>query len=182
MPTEETLQGSNEQQENHLPKGFFVDEGTGKRLEELCREMTNSCGQIGAILQLELEIGGEKRTKFMQTALDLSSDAIRSVKMFLSEWNVLMAESKIENARRVAPVILRKEIISLAEAQRRAVMHAMQEAKGNKDAASRLLRITKATLVRKLKVYKVYACDPLTGSQEHQEQQEACNWSGSNRV
>jgi hypothetical protein len=29
-----------------LTRGFFVDSGTGRRLEELCREMTSSCGLI----------------------------------------------------------------------------------------------------------------------------------------
>ena len=54
-----------------LPKGFFVEQSTGRRLQELCHEMTNSCGMIKPILQLALEAENEgKRTAFIKTALD----------------------------------------------------------------------------------------------------------------
>ncbi len=43
------------------------------------------------------------------------------------------------------------EGIDLAEIERRAVMHALQEAGGNKVAASRFLRIGRTTLYRKLR-------------------------------
>ena len=56
---EHALQNS---KDNHsLPNGFFVDKSTRRRLEELCRELTNSCGMIECTLQLSLESKGEKQ-------------------------------------------------------------------------------------------------------------------------
>jgi hypothetical protein len=146
---EHALQDSN----NHnLPKGFFVDQGTGERLAELCCEMTDSCGLITAILQLALEKENENRTTFINTALDLSSRAIRSLKMFLSEWHVLTEASEAENARRAA-LVLDNEVVSLAEAERRTIMNAIKQTKGNHLVASRLLGIGRTTLYRKLQEY-----------------------------
>lgn len=79
---------------NGLPKGFFVEQSTGRRLQELCREMINSCGMIKPILQLALEAENEgKRTAFIKTALDASARGTKSLKLFLSEWGVLIGES-----------------------------------------------------------------------------------------
>ena len=83
-----------ESEGNGLPKGFFVEQSTGRRLQELCHEMTNSCGMIKPILQLALEAENEgKRTAFIKTALDASARGTKSLKLFLSEWGVLIGES-----------------------------------------------------------------------------------------
>jgi len=134
-----------------LPNGVFVDPGAGRRLEELCRAMTESCGLITATLELALE-NEKKRTTYINTALDLSFEAIRSVKMFLSEWNVLTDGSGLENARRAA-LILNNEVVSLAEAERRTIMNAMKQTEGNQLVASHLLGIGRTTLYRKLQEY-----------------------------
>ena len=98
MPLSHPERHKDEPQNNR--NAVFVDPGTRRRLEELCRAMTDSCGLITATLELALE-NENKRTTFINTALNLSSEAIRSLKMFLSEWHVLTEESEMENARRV---------------------------------------------------------------------------------
>ncbi len=125
-------------------KEILVDPGTGRRLEELCSEMTHTCGLIEAVLQLATSDESERRTTYMQTALRLSARGTRAIKMFLSEWNVLMADGR---------VLVPSETISVAEADRRAVMLALREAGGNIETASRLLGIGKTTLYRKLKEF-----------------------------
>ncbi len=85
------------------PKEIVVDQGTARRLNELCSEMTDTCGQIEAILQLAVENQSEKRAAYIKTALNLSARGTKSVKMFLSEWRVLVEESKSrENSGRSA--------------------------------------------------------------------------------
>jgi len=77
-----------------IPEEYTVDQNTWKRLDELCREMTNTCGLVESILRLALQKEGDKRTAYIKSALDLSTRAIRAIKMFLSEWAVLVEESK----------------------------------------------------------------------------------------
>ncbi len=80
------------------PKEIVVDQSSGRRLEELCSQMTDTCG-----LQLAIEEKSEKRVAYMRTALDLSARGTKAVKMFLSEWGVLVEESKSrENSGRSA--------------------------------------------------------------------------------
>jgi hypothetical protein len=76
------------------PKDIVVDQSTGKRLEELCSQMTDTCGLIEATLQLAVEAVSNKREAYIKTALSLSARGTRSIKIFLSEWNVLVEESK----------------------------------------------------------------------------------------
>ena len=67
---------------NGLPKGFFVEQSTGRRLQELCREMINSCGMIKPILELALEAENEgKRAAFIKTALDASARGTGSIRI-----------------------------------------------------------------------------------------------------
>jgi hypothetical protein len=82
-----------------VPKEIVVDRNTARRLEELCSEMTDTCGQIEAILQLAVEDRSEKRTAYMKTALYLSARGTKAIKMFLSEWGVLVDESKSRENR-----------------------------------------------------------------------------------
>src|SRR5229473_8596055 len=81
---------------SHPMREIVVDQSTARRLEELCSEMTDTCGQIEAILQLAIEDRSEKRTAYMRTALYLSARGTRAIKMLLSEWGVLVEESKRE--------------------------------------------------------------------------------------
>jgi hypothetical protein len=84
------------------PKEIVVDQSTGKRLEDLCSQMTDTCGLIEATLQLAVEHPREKRD-YIKTALSLSARGTRSIKIFLSEWNALVEESRSrENSERVA--------------------------------------------------------------------------------
>jgi len=153
---------------------IVVDQSTARRLEELCSEMTDTCGLIEAILQLAVEDKSEKRAAYIKTALALSARGTRSIKMFLSEWGVLVEESKSrENSGRsardstigepeLAPIpdsvtahslTATNEPTHLAEMEQRAVVNAMRETGGDKLAASRLLGIGRTTLYRKLKGY-----------------------------
>lgn len=144
----------NSKDSHSLPNGFFVDQATGRRLEELCREMTNSCGMIECTLQLSLERGGEKRTSIINSALQLAARATRSLKLFLSEWGVITEESEVERARRAALFTL-EEVVSLTEIERRSAILAMEIAGGDKDAASRLLCMDRTTLNHKLKEHEL---------------------------
>ncbi len=86
-----------------VPKEIVVDQNTARRLDELCHEMTDTCGQIEAILQLAFENQSEKRAAYIKTALNLSARGTKSIKMFLSEWGVLVEDSKSrENCGRSA--------------------------------------------------------------------------------
>ena len=79
------------------PPEIVVDQSTARRLEELCSEMTDTCGLIEVTLQLAIEHESKKRDGFIKTALDLSARGRIALKMFLSEWSVLVEESKREN-------------------------------------------------------------------------------------
>src|SRR5260370_16896373 len=81
------------------PKEIVVNQSTARRLDELCCEMTDTCGHIEAILQLAVENESEMRA-YIRTALNLSARGRKSIKMFLSEWSVLVEESKRENPGR----------------------------------------------------------------------------------
>src|SRR5713226_6216366 len=82
---------------------IVVDRSTARRLEELCSQMTDTCGLIEAILQLAVKDQGEKRAAYTKTALDISARGTKAIKMFLSEWSVLVEESKSrENSGRSA--------------------------------------------------------------------------------
>src|SRR5260370_1410938 len=76
------------------PKEIVADQATARRLDELCSLMTDTCGQIEATLQLAVEDQSEKRAAYIRTALDLSARGTKAIKMFLSEWRVLVEESK----------------------------------------------------------------------------------------
>src|SRR5260370_40006378 len=84
------------------PKDIVIDQSTARRLEELCSEMTDTCGQIEATLQLAVEHKSEKQAAYIKTALYLSARGTKSIKMFLSEWRVLVEESKREKPGRSA--------------------------------------------------------------------------------
>ena len=47
------------------------------------------------------------------------------------------------------------ELVPLAETERRAILHVLQETRGDKFAAARLLGIGKTTLYRKLREYAI---------------------------
>jgi len=69
---------------NASPTEIVVDQSTGRRLEELCSQMTDTCGLVEATLQLAIEEKSEKRVAYMRTALNLSARGTKAVKMFLS--------------------------------------------------------------------------------------------------
>ena|SRR5438445_8001581 len=75
------------------PKEIVVDQSTAKRLGKLCSEMTDTYGLIEAILQLAAK-DESKREAYTKTALNLSARGTKAIKMFLSEWRVLVEESK----------------------------------------------------------------------------------------
>src|SRR6266704_1474287 len=83
------------------PKDIVVDQSTARRLEELCSEMTDTCGHIEATLQLAVEDQSEKRAAYIRTALNLSARGTKAIKMFLSEWSVLVEESKRERTHAI---------------------------------------------------------------------------------
>jgi hypothetical protein len=84
------------------PKEIVLDESTARRLDELCSQMAVTCGQIEAALQLAAE-NESKRDALIETASHLAARGRKSTKMFLSEWSVLVEESKSrDNSRRVA--------------------------------------------------------------------------------
>lgn len=91
MPKE---MGSPALEDLRTPNEIVVDEGTARRLEELCSTMTDTCGLVEATLQLAVEDQSEKRTTYIRAALSLSASGTRAIKMFLSEWSVLVEESK----------------------------------------------------------------------------------------
>jgi len=166
-----------------VPKEIVVDQNTARRLDELCHEMTDTCGQIEAILQLAFENQSEKRAAYIKTALNLSARGTKSIKMFLSEWGVLVEESKRDNpgrsandstiswavtklgigARSGSGLATTNEPAQLAEIERCAVMNALRDTGGDKVAASHILGIGKTTLYRKLKEYNQSL---LTGNSE----------------
>ena len=152
-----------------------VDQRTAGRLEELCSTITDTYGLVEVILQLAIKDESQRRVAYMRTALDLSARGTKSIKMFLSEWSVLVEESKRrENSGRSArdsamvqadlaatvnslealDPITKREPQLLAETERSAVLNTLQETQGNKKAASQLLGIGRTTLYRKLKEYK----------------------------
>ena len=99
MP-KETLSLERALKDLSAPKEIVVDQSTARRLEELCSEMTDTCGQIEAILQLAVEDRSEKRAAYMKTALYLSARGRKAIKMFLSEGSVLVEESKSDHTPR----------------------------------------------------------------------------------
>jgi transcriptional regulator of acetoin/glycerol metabolism len=160
--------------ELYAPNEILVDQSTARRLEELCSTMTDTCGIVEATLQLAIEEEGKKQVACIRTALNLSARGTKAIKMFLSEWSVLVEESKSrENSGRSArdstmgepglPLVLnsitapglttKSEPQPLAETKRRAVINALQETGGDKEAASRMLGIGRTTLYRNLKEY-----------------------------
>lgn len=85
------------------PNEIVVQQTTARRLDELCHEITDTCGQIEAILQLAAENQRGKRATYIKAALKLADRGRRSVKLFLSEWGVLIEESKRENPKPPEP-------------------------------------------------------------------------------
>ena len=83
------------------PKEIVADQATARRLDELCSVMTDTCGQIEATLQLAVEDQSEKRAAYIRTALKLSARGTKAIKMFLSEWRVLVEESKRERTHAI---------------------------------------------------------------------------------
>ncbi len=83
------------------PKEIVVDQTTARRLEDLCSQMTNTCGMIEAILQLAIEDKSEKRAAYIRTALNLSARGTKAIKLFLSEWRVSVEESKRERTHAI---------------------------------------------------------------------------------
>ncbi len=83
------------------PKEIVADQATARRLDELCSVMTDTCGQIEATLQLAVEDQSEKRAAYIRTALNLSARGTKAIKMFLSEWRVLVEESKRERTHAI---------------------------------------------------------------------------------
>jgi len=83
------------------PKEIVADQATARRLDELCCVMTDTCGQIEATLQLAAEDQNEKRAAYIGIALNLSARGTKAIKMFLSEWRVLVEESKRERTHTI---------------------------------------------------------------------------------
>ena len=83
------------------PKDIVADQATARRLDELCSVMTDTCGQIEATLQLAVEDQSEKRAAYIRIALNLSARGTKAIKMFLSEWRVLVEEAKRERTHAV---------------------------------------------------------------------------------
>ncbi len=143
------------------PEEILVDQNTARRLEELCSEMTDTCGHIEATLQLAVEDETEKRAAYIKTALYLSARGTRAIKMFLSEWSVLVQDSKIRENRpsakgstvAKADLANTNERAQLPQIKQSAVTNALRDTGGDKAAASRLLGIARTTLYRKLKEY-----------------------------
>lgn len=75
-------------------KRTCIDEETRTRLEQLCSHMASVYGLTESVLQLALTKQGAERTAHIKTALDISSEATRAIKLFLCEWNVLAEEAK----------------------------------------------------------------------------------------
>jgi len=73
---------------------IVIDQSTARRLEELCSTMTDTCGLVEATLQLAVADESEKRVAHLRTALALAGRGTKSIKIFLSEWSVLVEESK----------------------------------------------------------------------------------------
>ncbi len=83
------------------PNEIVADQATARRLDELCSVMTDTCGQIEATLQLAAEDQNEKRAACIRIALNLSARGTKAIKMFLSEWRVLVEESKRERTHAI---------------------------------------------------------------------------------
>jgi hypothetical protein len=96
MPRETVSRERAQELENALspPKEIVADQATARRLDELCSVMIDTCGQIEATLQLAVENQNEKRAAYIRIALNLSARGTKAIKMFLSEWRVLVDESK----------------------------------------------------------------------------------------
>jgi hypothetical protein len=96
MPRETLSSERAQELENALspPKEIVADQATARRLDELCSVMIDTCGQIEATLQLAVENQNEKRAAYIRIALNLSARGTKAIKMFLSEWRVLVDESK----------------------------------------------------------------------------------------
>jgi DNA-binding NtrC family response regulator len=153
------------------PKEIVIDQSTARRLEELCSQMTDTCGLIEVTLQLAIQDVSDKRDAYMKTALSLAARGTKAIKMFLCEWGVSVEESKRrENSGQsakdleLAPILnsitalgptTESKLQPLAETERRAVINAMQQTGGDKIAASRILRIGRTTLYRKLEEFNL---------------------------
>src|SRR6266702_530929 len=116
---------------------IVVDQNTARRLEELCSEMTDTCGLIEATLQLAVEDKSEKNSG--RSAKDST----------IGEPEL----APIPNSVTAHSLTAANEPTHLAEMEQRAVVNAMRETGGDKLAASRLLGIGRTTLYRKLKGY-----------------------------
>ena len=103
MPKETPRERAIKDLENALsaPKQIVADQATARRLDELCSVMTDTCGQIEAALQLAVEDQSGKRTAYIRIALSLSARGTKAIKMFLSEWRVLVEESKRERTHAI---------------------------------------------------------------------------------
>jgi len=103
MPKETVSRERAEDLEKALspPKEIVADQATARRLDELCSVMTDTCGQIEATLQLAAEDQSEKRAAYIRIALNLSTRGTKAIKMFLSEWRVLVEESKRERTHAI---------------------------------------------------------------------------------
>ena len=81
-------------------KGVCIDENTRTRLEQLCSHMASLYGLTESVLQLALTKQGAERTAYIKTALDISSEAARAIKLFLCEWKVLTEEANRHTPRK----------------------------------------------------------------------------------
>ncbi len=149
---------------------IVVDKSTVGRLEELCSTITDTCGLIEATLQLAAEGESEKRAAYIRAALQLSVRGTRSIKLFLSEWSVLVEDSESranhglsakDHTREEADLALilnckpTTEPQPSADLERLAIVKALQQAGGDKLTAARILGIGKTTLYCKLKEYNL---------------------------
>jgi len=129
---------------------------------------------VEAILQLAIERKVMKASSLYENRYEPLCSGTKAVKMFLSEWRVLVEESKsrrnsgrsardstmgepdlalILNSMMALGLITKNEPQPLAEMERRAVIRALQETGGDRVAASRILGIGRTTLYRKVKEY-----------------------------
>lgn len=80
------------------PRGVHVDERSFQELEELCEQIVDTTGLAAAVMQVALMKEGEKRTRYVKTARDLSMMGMRSLNKFLWQWAGLRELSKCDPA------------------------------------------------------------------------------------
>jgi len=80
------------------PGGVHVDEKSFQQLEELCEQIVDTTGLAASIMQVALMKEGEKRTRYMKTARDLSLMGMRLLKKFLWQWAGLREVSNCDPA------------------------------------------------------------------------------------